>query len=40
MIEYGINLDFSKITKGSMFDMGNFLIIILNSIKSRLELSE
>lgn len=39
MISCGIDIDITKITNGTKFDIINFLIIIANSLKIRLNLS-
>ena len=38
MKEYDLEINFSKISKGTKFDINNFIIIIANSLKYRLNL--
>ena len=38
MKEYDLEINFSKISKGTKFDINNFIIIIANSLKDRLNL--
>jgi len=40
MEEFGIEVDFSKITNGTKFYIVNFIIIIAYSLKKRLEISK